>query len=133
MVSLDVKLYIVPVSIQILLIALLLGVPHRTAPAPGPVIGQQLTVAAAADLTFVFQDIAARFQKETGIALKLTFGSSGKFFAQIQNGAPFDVLFSADLRYPQQLEQAGLIEPGTLQRYARGKIVLGRRKRRAPT
>ncbi len=96
-------------------------------------IGQQLTVAAAADLTFVFQDIAARFQKETGIALKLTFGSSGKFFAQIQNGAPFDVLFSADLRYPQQLEQAGLIEPGTLQRYARGKIVLGRRKRRAPT
>src|ERR1035438_381779 len=85
---------------------------------------QDLTVAAASDLQFVFPEIAARFQKETGHSLKLIFGSSGNFFAQIQNGAPFDVFFSADIDYPRKLEAAGLTEPGTLYPYAAGKIVL---------
>jgi molybdate transport system substrate-binding protein len=85
---------------------------------------QDLTVAAASDLQFVFPDIAARFQKETGHSLKLIFGSSGNFFAQIQNGAPFDVFFSADIDYPRKLEASGLTEPGTLYPYAAGKIVL---------
>jgi molybdate transport system substrate-binding protein len=85
---------------------------------------QEITVAAAADLQFAFQDVAARFQKETGKSVKLTFGSSGNFFAQIQNGAPFDLFFSADIDYPKRLEAAGLAEPGTLYRYATGKVVL---------
>ncbi len=85
---------------------------------------QDLTVAAAADLQFVFPEIAARFQKETGHNLKLIFGSSGNFFAQIQNGAPFDLFFSADIGYPQKLEAAGLTEPGSLYPYATGRIVL---------
>jgi molybdate transport system substrate-binding protein len=85
---------------------------------------QELTLAAASDLQFVFPDIAARFQKETGHGVKLIFGSSGNFFAQIQNGAPFDVFFSADIDYPRKLEAAGLTEPGTLYPYAAGKIVL---------
>jgi len=85
---------------------------------------QDLTVAAASDLQFVFPEIAARFQKETGHSVKLIFGSSGNFFAQIQNGAPFDVFFSADIDYPRKLEAAGLTEPGTLYPYAAGKIVL---------
>ena len=85
---------------------------------------QDLTVAAASDLQFVFPEIAARFQKDTGRAVKATFGSSGNFFAQIQNGAPFDVFFSADIDYPRKLEAAGLTEPGTLYSYATGKIVL---------
>jgi molybdate transport system substrate-binding protein len=85
---------------------------------------QDLTVAAASDLQFVFPEIAARFQKETGHSVKLIFGSSSNFFAQIQNGAPFDVFFSADIDYPRKLEASGLTEPGTLYPYAAGKIVL---------
>ena len=85
---------------------------------------QEITVAAAADLQFAFQDVAARLEKQTSHPVKLTFGSSGNFFAQIQNGAPFDVYFSADIDYPKRLEAAGLAEPGTLYEYATGKIVL---------
>lgn len=85
---------------------------------------QEITVAAASDLQFAFQDVAARFEKSTGHPVKLTFGSSGNFFAQIQNGAPFDFYFSADIDYPKRLEAAGLTEPGTLYEYATGKIVL---------
>ncbi|MBZ5719954.1 MAG: molybdate ABC transporter substrate-binding protein [Acidobacteriia bacterium] len=85
---------------------------------------QEITVAAASDLQTAFQDVASRFQKETGKTVKLTFGSSGNFFAQIQNGAPFDLFFSADIDYPKRLEAAGLAEPGTLYSYATGSIVL---------
>ena len=87
-------------------------------------IAQQINVAAASDLQSAFQDVGNRFQKETGKSVKLTFGSSGNFFAQIQNGAPFDLFFSADIDYPKKLEAAGLAEPGTLYPYATGKIVL---------
>ncbi len=111
-------------TVTALLLLALLGPAPAPRPTPRFVQGRQIAVAAAADLTFVFKDIAARFEKETGIAVKLSFGSSGNFFAQIQNGAPYDVFFSADVGYAQQLESAGLIEPGTLTRYARGKIVL---------
>ncbi len=89
-----------------------------------PCKAQEITVAAAADLQFAFQDVATRFQKDTGKIVKLIFGSSGNFFTQIQNGAPFDVFFSADIDYPRRLEAAGLAEPGTLYPYATGKIVL---------
>ena len=85
---------------------------------------QEITVAAAADLQFAFQDVAARFQKDTGKNVKLIFGSSGNFFTQIQNGAPFDVFFSADIDYPKKLDASGLTEPGTLYQYATGKIVV---------
>jgi molybdate transport system substrate-binding protein len=85
---------------------------------------QTITVAAAADLQFAFQDVATRFEKNSGKQVKLTFGSSGNFFAQIQNGAPFDLFFSADLDYAKKLDAAGLAEPGTLYDYAVGKIVL---------
>ena len=89
---------------------------------------QELRVAAAADLQFVFQEVSARFQKEMGHTVDLTFGSSGNFFSQIQNGAPFDMFFSADVDYPAKLETAGLIEPGTLSRYAGGRIVMWAQK-----
>jgi molybdate transport system substrate-binding protein len=85
---------------------------------------QSITVAAAADLQYAMQDIAARFQKETGKDLKLIYGSSGNFFQQLQNGAPFDMFFSADLNYAKKLESAGLTEPGSYYEYAKGKIVI---------
>ena len=85
---------------------------------------QEITVAAAADLQFAMQDVAARFQQQTGKSVKATYGSSGNFFQQIQNGAPFDMFFSANLDYPKKLEAAGLIEPGSYYQYARGRIVI---------
>jgi molybdate transport system substrate-binding protein len=85
---------------------------------------QEITVAAAADLQFAMQDVAARFQKEAGKAVRVIYGSSGNFFQQIQNGAPFDMFFSANLDYPKKLEATGLIQPGTYYQYARGKIVV---------
>jgi molybdate transport system substrate-binding protein len=87
-------------------------------------IAQEITVAAAADLQFAMQDVAARFQKETGKTVKLTYGSSGNFFQQIHNGAPFDVFFSANLDYAKKLDAAGLTEPGSYYPYAKGKIVI---------
>ena len=85
---------------------------------------QAVAVAAAADLQTVLPELAARFEKDSGRRVQLTFGSSGNFFAQIQSGAPFDVFLSADITYPRRLEQSGLAEPSTLKRYAVGRIVL---------
>jgi molybdate transport system substrate-binding protein len=85
---------------------------------------QEITVAAAADLQFAMQEVGTRFQQESGKTVKLIYGSSGNFAQQLQNGAPFDVFFSANLDYPRQLEAAGLTEPGTFYQYAIGKIVV---------
>ncbi len=85
---------------------------------------EEILVAAAADLNQVLPVIAERFERESGNRVKLSFGSSGNFFAQIQNGAPFDVFFSADIDFPKRLEAAGVTEPGSLYEYAVGKIVL---------
>jgi molybdate transport system substrate-binding protein len=85
---------------------------------------EDLTVAAAADLTFAFRDVAAQFQQQSTDQLRISYGSSGNFFSQIKNGAPYDVFFSADVQYPQKLAAAGLIEPGTIYEYAAGKIVI---------
>ena len=89
-----------------------------------PCLAQGIRVAAAADLQFAIQDVAGEFQKETGKSVELIFGSSGNFFQQLQNGAPFDMFFSANLDYPKKLEAAGLTEPGSYYQYARGRIVI---------
>ena len=85
---------------------------------------QELKIAAASDLSFAIKELGANFEKQTGTKVSVTLGSSGNFFTQIQQGAPFDLFMSADISYPQKLEQAGLGEPGTLYQYATGKIVL---------
>ena len=84
----------------------------------------EITIAAAADLSFAFKSVGEKFQEQTGTQVKLSFGSSGNFFSQIQSGAPYDMFFSADIGYAKKLEDAGLTEPGTLYEYAIGKIVL---------
>lgn len=86
--------------------------------------GGEIAIAAASDLNFAIKEIVAEFEKTTGNHVKLSLGSSGNFYAQIQNGAPFDLYFSADIGYPKKLEEAGLIVPGSLYRYAVGRIVL---------
>ena len=85
---------------------------------------QGLAVAAASDLQSALPAIAAQFEKDTGRQIGLTFGSSGNFFTQIQNGAPFDVFLSADRDYPRRLEGSGHAEPGSLYEYATGRLVL---------
>jgi molybdate transport system substrate-binding protein len=85
---------------------------------------QEIRVAAAADLKFAMDELAAQYEKQTGTKINISYGSSGNSFAQIQNGAPFDVLMSADIDYPRKLEAAGLAEPGTLYEYALGQIVI---------
>ncbi len=85
---------------------------------------RELLVAGAADLSSALQDIADRYQKRTGITLKLSFGASGALTQQIQNGAPFDLFFSADMDYPHRLIAAGDAEADSLYEYAIGKLVL---------
>jgi molybdate transport system substrate-binding protein len=83
-----------------------------------------VTVAAAADLMYAMNEIAANFEKATGCIVRVSTGSSGNFLSQIENGAPFDVFFSADIEYPRKLEAEGLAVPGSTYLYAVGKIVL---------
>ncbi len=85
---------------------------------------QQLRVAAAADLQFAMKDLASGYEAKTKQAVEVTYGSSGNFFTQIQNGAPFDLFFSADISYPQKLVEAGLADRQTLYSYAYGRLVL---------
>jgi molybdate transport system substrate-binding protein len=89
-----------------------------------PTAGREVTVAAAADLNSALTEIAASFKKQTGVTVKLSFGSSGALAQQIQNGAPFDLFFSADMDYPRQLADAGQAEASSLYRYAVGGLAL---------
>ena len=86
--------------------------------------GAQVKVAAAADLTFALAELAPVYESQTHNKLRIVYGSSGNFFSQIQNGAPFDVFLSADVEFPARLQAAGLTEPGTLHKYAIGEIAL---------
>jgi molybdate transport system substrate-binding protein len=85
---------------------------------------EEIAIAAASDLNFAMKDLVAEYEKATAHHVIVSLGSSGNFYAQIQNGAPFDVYFSADIGYPKKLEEAGLTVPGSLYRYAVGRIVL---------
>ncbi len=85
---------------------------------------QEISVAAASDLQFALQDISTKFRNESGITVRVTYGSSGNFTTQIENGAPFDVFLSADTKYPERLIADGFAEGGSLYGYARGRLVL---------
>ena len=87
-------------------------------------IAEDLTIAAASDLNFAFREVVAEYEHTTGNHVRLAFGSSGNFYAQIQQGAPFDLYFSADIGYPKKLIDEGLAVPNSLYQYATGRIVL---------
>jgi molybdate transport system substrate-binding protein len=87
-------------------------------------VAEEITIAAASDLNFAFKELVTEYEKATGNHVKLSLGSSGNFFSQIQNGAPFDLYFSADIGYAKKLEEAGLAVPGSRYPYAIGRIVL---------
>ena len=84
----------------------------------------EVAVAVAANFTAPMQKIAALFEKQTGDKVVVSTGATGKFYAQIVNGAPFDVLLSADDTTPEKLEKEGKAVKGTRYTYAVGKLVL---------
>lgn len=83
-----------------------------------------LYVAAASDLRFALQEIATLFEPRSDARIRLTFGSSGLLTSQIEQGAPFDVFFSADETFVAALARKGLILKDTVQLYAIGRVVL---------
>ena len=84
----------------------------------------EVTVAVAANFTAPMQKIARAFEQDTGHKALLAFGSTGKFYAQIKNGAPFAVLLAADDETPARLEKEGLAIAGTRLTYATGRLAL---------
>lgn len=103
-------------KLLVILFATLLALPATAAP---------LLVAAASDLVYCIDELAAAFRKEAPEAeVKISTGASGNFFAQIRHGAPFHVFLSADMMYPAQLAKLGAADAATLRPYAIGRIVL---------
>lgn len=84
----------------------------------------EVSVAVAANFTAPMQKIAADFEKDTGHKALLSFGATGKFYAQIKAGAPFEVLLTADEETPLKLEKEGAAVAGSHFTYAIGRLVL---------
>lgn len=92
---------------------------------PGLLPAADLTVAAASDLKFALDELVTEFKaKHPADAIKVTYGSSGNFYAQLQNQAPFDLYLSADVMYPRKLAEAGLADTKDVFLYAVGRIVV---------
>lgn len=91
---------------------------------PGPAHAGQVLVAVAANFAEVLNELKPGFERRTGHTLVATTGSTGKLYAQIKGGAPFQVLLSADAHTPERLEREGLGVPGTRYTYALGQLAL---------
>jgi molybdate transport system substrate-binding protein len=87
--------------------------------------GVSLTLAVASSMQFAMEDLLNEYQAvHPGVTLKATYGSSGNFFAQIQNQAPFDLFFAADMEYPRKLVEVGLVLNEEVSLYALGGLAL---------
>ncbi len=84
----------------------------------------EVSVAVAANFAAPMQSLAIEFEKATGHQARLSFGATGKFYAQITQGAPFDVLLAADAETPARLEREGRVQPDSRTTYAIGKLAL---------
>ena len=104
-----------PRTLSILMLAVL---------AHASVFAADAQVAVAANFAEPIKAIGAVLEKTTGHTIKVTLGATGKLYAQIKNGAPFDVLLAADTKTPEKLENEGLGQPGSRFAYATGKLVL---------
>lgn len=90
----------------------------------GNALADQVQVAVAANFTAPMQAIAGEFEKDTGHSVQASYGATGQFYAQISNGAPFEVFLSADDSTPAKLEQEGQGVDGSRFTYAIGTLVL---------
>ena len=94
-------------------------------PDPRPNVPSVIRIAAASDLKFAMDELIANFEKQDPHSqVNVSYGSSGNFFAQLSNRAPFDMFFSADMHYPRQLSEAGLAWPESEFSYGIGRIVI---------
>ena len=100
----------------VLLVGLLAG--------PRPAAAAEATVAVATNFLVPLRSLAGEFAARTGHSLRISSGSTGQLYAQITNGAPYDVFLSADAARPLRLEAAGATIAGTRRTYALGRIVL---------
>lgn len=89
-----------------------------------PAFAEQVLVAVAANFVPPFREIAIEFEAATGHGVRVAAGSSGNFYSQIKNGAPFDVFFSADTERPKLLEEEGLGVKDSRVTYAVGRLAL---------
>ena len=89
---------------------------------------KELKIAAAADLQPVMPPLAQTYERQTGVKLVVSYGSSATLTTQIENGAPFDLFLSADYVHPEQVVAAGLADASAPTPYARGTLVLWTRK-----
>lgn len=90
-----------------------------------PAAAAEITIAAASDLQFALDELASEFRsRNPDVQVGITYGSSGNFHVQIQNGAPFDLFFSADIAYPRKLSAAGFALDDDVFLYAVGRIVI---------
>lgn len=89
-----------------------------------PVFAAEINAAVASNFSAPMKQIVTLFQQQSGDTVKLSFGSTGKFYAQIKGGAPFDVFIAADTTTPQRLDDDGLTVNGSRFVYALGKLVL---------
>jgi molybdate transport system substrate-binding protein len=86
---------------------------------------RKLTIAASADLSFALNEISLKFRAiHPDVDLQMAYGSSGSFYAQIRNQAPFDIFLSADVEYPRKLVEDGIGARDSLFVYAVGRIVV---------
>src|SRR5207245_3493803 len=101
--------------------ACLLGVAGCAGPSGDAGAPREVRVAAASDLKFAFDEVASAFRaRHSGIAVKVTYGSSGNFYAQLSSEAPFDLFLSADIDYPRKLVEQGRAVAESEFRYAIG-------------
>src|SRR5580698_4027364 len=96
-----------------------------TAACGHPAPPRKLSIAAAADLQFALAEAARQFhQQHPQTELAVNYGSSGNFYAQIRNGAPFDMFLSADVQYPRNLAHDGIARADAIFLYAAGRIAV---------
>ncbi|HYL37602.1 MAG TPA: molybdate ABC transporter substrate-binding protein [Bryobacteraceae bacterium] len=108
----------------VLVVALLSLAACRTEEASNSTPQPEVTIAAAANLTDVFQRVGARFEQTTGIHPVFSFASTAQLAQQIENGAPFDVFAAADAQHVEELDRKGLLLSGSRAVYARGILAL---------
>jgi molybdate transport system substrate-binding protein len=95
------------------------------APARSATPGAHLAIAAASDLRYALDEVVTAFRAEhPAVEVAVSYGASGSFYAQLVNGAPFDLFLSADIEYARQLVERGVAEPDSLFTYAEGRLVL---------
>jgi molybdate transport system substrate-binding protein len=104
-------------AVALLALLFLASVPFVVAQGP-------ITVAAASDLSFALPQLTRQFEQQTGHPVRTVFGSSGNLFAQIQNGAPYDLFLSANVAYPKKLLETGQAIAGSYHAYAVGRLAL---------